>query len=72
MLSLSAVVGGFAEAGVLVLIARAAVALASKGAHDHVDISGTRVSLGLLIGIAAVLVAIRTALGVWQAGVSTH
>ncbi len=66
LLSLSAVIGGFAEAGALILIARVAFALASKGSVDHVDISGVRVSLWLLIGLAAFLVLVRTLLAVWQ------
>jgi ABC-type multidrug transport system fused ATPase/permease subunit len=70
LLTTSAIAGGFAEAGALVVIARVAVELASKNSSDHIDVAGTSVSLGLLIGIAVVLVIIRTALAVWQARLS--
>ena len=60
-------IGGFAEAGALVVIARIAVALASNHSTNHVDVAGVRISLELLIVIAAALVVIRTVLGVWQA-----
>ncbi|HZP30900.1 MAG TPA: ABC transporter ATP-binding protein [Acidimicrobiia bacterium] len=67
LLTASAIVGGFAEAGALVVIARVAVELASKKASDHIDVAGTSISLGALIAVAVGLVLVRTALAVWQA-----
>ena len=69
-LALSAIVGGFAEAGALVVIARVAFEVASKKASDHITVLGVRVSLGFLIGVAVALVLIRTLLAVWQARLS--
>jgi ABC-type multidrug transport system fused ATPase/permease subunit len=66
LLTASAIAGGFAEAGALVVIARVAVELAAKNGSDHVDVAGMSVSLGALIGIALGLVIVRTALAVWQ------
>ncbi len=72
LLALSAVVGGFAEAGVLVLIARIAFALAAKGAHrDRIPIDAgpfhATVALTALIALAAALVLVRFALNAAQA-----
>jgi ABC-type multidrug transport system fused ATPase/permease subunit len=64
-LSLAAILGGFAEAAVLVLIARIAFALTSSGSDVRVHLGplGTvSVSIGWLIAIAAALVLVRVAL----------
>lgn len=68
-LGLCAIGGGFAEAGVLVLIARAALALTSEQSRVHVAIGpvDTRISTGWIIGIAASLVGARFLLNVLQA-----
>ena len=52
ILALSAIVGGFAEAGALVVIARVAFELASKNSSDHIVVAGHNISLGALIGVA--------------------
>ena len=72
LLSITAAVGGFAEAVVLVLISRIAFALASEGdqrSHVAVDLGPIQTSLSLpfLIGVAAFLVALRLLLNIWQA-----
>jgi ABC-type multidrug transport system fused ATPase/permease subunit len=67
LLTVLAIVGGFAEAGALVVIARVAVELASKTSSDHIVVAGTSVSLGALIMVAVALVIVRTALAIWQA-----
>ena len=68
-LAVSAVVGGFAEATVLVLIARIGFALASHNSTVRIDAGPETVSVATpaLIGLAAGLVIVRMALNVWQA-----
>jgi ABC-type multidrug transport system fused ATPase/permease subunit len=72
-MSLAAVLGGFAEAGVLVLLARIAFALASSDTEVSVSLGpfGTlHVAVGVLIGVAAALVVVRMALQ-WASTVLT-
>src|SRR4051794_34405625 len=66
-MSITAILGGFAEAAVLVLIARIAFALASKGNDVSLNLGplgSASVSINALIGAAAVLVLARIALQV--------
>src|SRR5690349_6656421 len=67
LLTILAILGGFAEAGALVVIARVAVELAAKNSKDTIDVAGTQISLSTLILVALGLVVIRTLLAVWQA-----
>src|SRR6516162_6359835 len=64
-MSVAAVLGGFAEAAVLVLIARIAFALSSPNSGVKVGlgpVGSVTISINALIGIAAVLVVVRIAL----------
>ena len=73
LLIVLSILGGFAEAVVLLIIARAAFALASSGGSVtlHVGPAGQfSISLGVLIGIAAVLVVVRVVLQLWVAEIS--
>jgi ABC-type multidrug transport system fused ATPase/permease subunit len=70
-----ALVGGFTEAGVLVLIARLAFALASGDTQLHLSLGplGTAdIAVPVLIGIAAALVLIRVGLQVFQISLMTR
>jgi len=72
LLSISSLVGGLAEAGVLVLIAQVAFALASdkSGVHVHIGPAQATVAITPLILVALCLVLLRLALNVWQARLS--
>jgi ATP-binding cassette subfamily B protein len=72
LISLSSAAGGFAEALVLVLIARVAFALTSDSSNVRVALGPIDLELspGLLLGVTAVLVAIRLVLNIWQARIS--
>jgi ABC-type multidrug transport system fused ATPase/permease subunit len=73
LLGLSSLVGGFAEAAVLLIIARVAVSIATKNAHaTSVRLALGPVqqsfSVGALLTIGGVLVVLRLLLNAWQAG----
>jgi len=72
LLSISSLIGGLAEAGVLVLIAQIAFALASdkSGVRVHIGPEQASVAIGPLIVVAGCLVVVRLALNVWQARLS--
>jgi ATP-binding cassette subfamily B protein len=69
LMSITAVLGGFAEAAILVLIARIAFALASTHSGVKVDagpLGSITFTVPALLGIAAALVAVRMVLQVFQ------
>src|SRR5947208_15979677 len=66
-MSVAAILGGFAEAAILVLIARIAFALSSTRSDVKVELGplgSTTISINVLIGLAAALVVVRIALQV--------
>ena len=73
MIAATSTLGGFAEAAVLVLIARLAFALASGSSHVRFSagpLGELRVSMTALISIAAGLVLFRVAMQIVQAQLS--
>jgi ATP-binding cassette, subfamily B, bacterial len=72
LLSVTSIIGGFAEAVVLVLIARLALALVDTSSRVKVGVGPieARFSLWFLIAVAGALVLVRFALNVWQARLS--
>ncbi len=68
-MSVASILGGFAEAGTLVLIARISFALASEGSDVLIDLGPVgqiTVSVPALLTAAAVLVVVRMALQAYQ------
>jgi ABC-type multidrug transport system fused ATPase/permease subunit len=74
IVSVCAVVGGFCEAGILVIIARVAFALASSKDTISIDVGpvSATLSTGVVIGVAAALAVARTALQIVQVRVSSR
>ena len=71
LLGFSSLVGGFAEAAVLLIIARVAVSIATKSANaTSVRLAlgpfDTSVRIGTLLAIGGALVLLRLALNAWQ------
>lgn len=69
LLSIAAIIGGFAEAGLLVLIARISFAVASNHSSITIEfgpIPSTQISVEVLVTVAAALVVLRAALQVAQ------
>jgi ABC-type multidrug transport system fused ATPase/permease subunit len=74
-ISISAFLGGFAEAAVLVIIARVAFSLASGDSSIKVDLGSLgefTVPTAALIGVAAALTVVRVLLQVFQINRTTH
>lgn len=73
-LALSSAVGGLAEAAVLVFIARAAFALASDRDTASIGVgpASFEMALGFALGLAAILVIVRTALQAVQAALAAR
>ena len=71
LLGFSSLVGGFAEAAVLLIIARVAVSIATKSAHAtsvHLALGpfDASVRIGTLLAIGGALVLLRLGLNAWQ------